>query len=461
MSETQSLSFPSSLTKFSSASLKELIHLSAPITFILFSGSLMGFCDRLFLAHDSLVSLEGCVNASYLAQLFQVSLSFCTSSAQIFVGQCMGAKIFNRVGTYVWQMIWFSLLTMLITYPTSFFVASLFFANTSVKEAGAAYFQWVMPFNFLFPLGAALTAFYFGQGKMRFIMWCTFFANVLNVILDAVLIFGIDGWLPRLGISGAALATGVSQGFFCVLLFLDFINRKNREIFGTGRFHLQWNVLQKCIRLGVPRCISKLTMNCAWIACVHLMTLKGGDYLLTVTLGSSLSLLFTYINDGMGQGITTIASYLIGKGDHKQLRRLLKTSFIFLALSSMCVFIPCVLMPRPLLLFFFMESPTEQQMAMLTRCCLWLWMYFVAYGIAYIPFGFLTALGDTFFKMLYDVFSTWMLNYLAVFLIIGIWGFSAESLYLILALKILASGLIYFWRLRTLQWRSLVFQQAS
>lgn len=447
---------PLSLSRFPSASLRELIYLSAPITFILFSGNLMGFCDRLYLARYSIESLEGCVNASYLAQLFQLCLSFLTSTVQVFVGQCIGAKLFNRVGAYVWQMIWISLLSLVITLPMGFVAESLFFSGTSVVAEGTAYFRWLMPFNFLFPFGAALSAFYFGQGKMQIVMWATFIANAFNVLLDPLLIFGIPNLFEGMGIRGAALATGLSQVLLCLIVFLKFLQKPNRILFGTSNYQIRWSILKKCLRLGLPRCISKLTIFSAWLASVRLMTLKGGDYLLTLSIGSSLNLLFSYINDGMGQGIITVASYLLGKKDYSNLSNLMRTSFYFLGLASLLIFIPCFIFPKKILFVFFADMFSEKQLDLLVRCCKWLWLYFIAYGVTYIPFGFLTALGDTFFKMVYNFFSTWVLNYMAVWIAINFFEVSADALYLIMAIGVFSSACVYFVRLKALKWNPLV-----
>ncbi|MFI5334615.1 MAG: hypothetical protein ACHQT8_05570, partial [Chlamydiales bacterium] len=80
------------LTKYPSASLRELFRLALPLTLVLLSNCLMNFCDRLFLAHYTLESFEGCVNAVYLCSLFQLTCIRITSMAQIFVGFHKGAN---------------------------------------------------------------------------------------------------------------------------------------------------------------------------------------------------------------------------------------------------------------------------------------------------------------------------------------------------------------------------------
>jgi MATE family multidrug resistance protein len=183
-----------SLSKYPLGGFKELFSLSLPVSIVLLSGALMGFCDRLFLSYDSLENLEGCVDAAFLCYLFQISLIFGARTTQIFVGECFGSNRFHDVGSYVWQMIWLSLFSMVFTLPLGRVAELLFFRGTVVEEAGTTYFRCLMSFNFLFPLATALSSFYIGRGKINIIFWSTLISNIVNLILDPIFIFGLPGW---------------------------------------------------------------------------------------------------------------------------------------------------------------------------------------------------------------------------------------------------------------------------
>ncbi|MGH2612581.1 MAG: MATE family efflux transporter, partial [Rhabdochlamydiaceae bacterium] len=159
------------LTSYPLGSFREFSMICSPLILSLFFICLMGTCDRFFLSHYSLQALEACGSASYLAFLFQIPCMKITSVAQVFVGQYRGAEQSGRIGEVVWQMIWFSFLTMFLTLPLGTVTASYFFANTSLQELGLSYFNSLMLANFLFPLGAALAAFFTGQGQTGVISW--------------------------------------------------------------------------------------------------------------------------------------------------------------------------------------------------------------------------------------------------------------------------------------------------
>ena len=59
-------------------------------------------------------------------------------------------------------------------------------------------------------LGLAFEKIFQAVGNMKITMAALLCGCITNIILDPLLIFGI-GFLPRLGIAGAALATGIGQ----------------------------------------------------------------------------------------------------------------------------------------------------------------------------------------------------------------------------------------------------------
>ncbi len=445
-----------SISNYPLASLQELWWLSLPAILMLFSGSLMSFCDRLFLTHDSLASLEACVNASFLSLAFQMCLMYWTGMAQVFVGQCIGAGQLQRVGSYVWQMVWLSLFSMGITLPLSSLAEYIFFRGTLIEEQGGIYFRCLMAWNFLFPLGAALSSFYLGRGKVLRILWATIAVNLLNIILDPLLIFGIPGWTPHLGILGAALATCIAQGAFCVMLFIPFLSKKNREIYGTGAFQIRKQVWWQSFKIGLPRSLTKLIIMSAWLANYRLMTLKGGDFLLVLSVTTTLNCLFSFIHDGMSKGITTIASFIIGKRDFQMIARLTRSSFFFLICSAAIIFIPCFICPRLLLSIFFLHSLNPDQVDLIVQAMHGLWVFVVVYGVNQIAFALLFSLGDTLFTMLYNLFSSWPLSHFTLMIALQLGNCSADKFYFILSIGTIVNAGVYFIRFRTKNWKSLV-----
>ena len=103
----------SKLSKYPVASLRELIYLAFPIILTTLSSSLLTLCDRLFLSYYSAKAWEAATVAGDLAFFFQMFCILLVMTAHVFVGQYHGANKSEKIGPLIWQMIWFSFLSMI------------------------------------------------------------------------------------------------------------------------------------------------------------------------------------------------------------------------------------------------------------------------------------------------------------------------------------------------------------
>lgn len=441
-----------SLTKYPLASLKEVLMLSFSFILVLFAGSLMGLCDRLILSHYSLRSAEAAISGLYLIQLFQIPCIRVTSTAQIFVGQYKGAGEQKMSGPVVWQMIWFSILSMLILLPISWPISRIFFQNSPIQTEGIAYFRYLMSINFLFPLGAALTAFYLGQGHAKKVLIISIASHILHILLDFPLILGIKGILPPFGVKGAAISAGISQFFFCALLFKDFLKPIYRQLYGTAKASFNPSLFRKCLKVAIPRAASKITFLIAWVAVTHIIIHKQENYLAVLAFGGTVNLFYTCFNEGMCQAITTIGSYLVGSKQFL-LWKLARSAFTFLMLGAALLAIPCLFFPESMISAFFKEIPSPMLKQELHLTCYWLWLLFITHGCNLIGLGLLNSYGDTPFQMLFAVTLGWMLNYWPVYFWIGKKNAPPNQFWLYMAGACAVSTLIYLLRLQREKWK--------
>lgn len=446
------VSKPQPLTKYPPASFRELLYLTIPLVLSLFSASFMGFCDRLFLARYSLEALEASVTAGYLSTLFQHPVIRVVSMAQVFVGLYRGSGQNSRIGESVWQMIWVSFFSMLITLPSSYFVAPFFFSGSAIQEPAYTYFNTLMVVNFLFPLGAALSSYFIGQGRARIIFLTTLVSHGLNIGLTPLFIFGLDGVCPSMGIFGAALATAIAQGIFCLALFLSFLRKKDRELYQTGRFHFKWDTFWSQLRIGLPRAVAKIILLTAWVCTARIMTLKGGDFLMVLSVGGSLILLFTFISEGMSHGMITITSTLLGAKEYDKIWQAFRSGLVFLFITTILLSIPYLFMPQFTLSFFFSSAPSPETYQILKRSCIWLWIFFFCYGFNAIAMSLILAARDVTFYM-FSIIFIWITSYLPAYLAMNVWHWPPDTLWLIMAFDSFIYGIIFLIRFSKEKWK--------
>src|SRR5687768_7157956 len=93
------------------------IRISFPLLLFLFCESLTTFFEYIFLSHHSPEAVSSSLNGTYLAFMFNSPCVAIASMAQVFIGYYQGSGELKRIGPCVWQLIWFSFLSLIITLP--------------------------------------------------------------------------------------------------------------------------------------------------------------------------------------------------------------------------------------------------------------------------------------------------------------------------------------------------------
>lgn len=443
-------------TRYPSGSLRELWAISFPLMLSLMSGSLMIFLDRLLLARYSIDALNACVNATVIAAALQFAFLTTAAIAEVFVGQYNGAGEYKKIAQSVWQMIWFSLLTSLLFLPLGFFAGPFFFSDPNYSHLEIEYFKWLMYFGPIFCLAAALSSFYIGRGSVSFVTWVVVIANVINVLLDLLLIFGFEPFIPSLGIAGAAISTGISQTIQCIILFIGFMRRKHRMQFGTSQWTFNKSCFIQCLKIGLPNSIGHTLEILAWAVFLRMMTLAGDEHITVVAICQSIFMLFAFIAEGISKGATAIAANLIGARQWDIVWKLFRSGIKFYFQAFLVLGLILVVDPGPLIDWFMVDSSEISNQSVRNiaiSACIWMWVYFLFDGIHWLVIGLLTAAGDTKFVLWVLGLSSWVFAVIPIYYFIVILEHKADIAWLITASYACLSCLIYLWRLKSEKWR--------
>lgn len=146
-------------------------------------------------------------------------------------------------------------------------------------------------------------------GFSKYSMKYVFISSILNIILDALFIL-VFGW----GVKGAAVATVISQTLVTFYVINFFINNSEIPIklkLKTGKFSKE--TLFKVISNGTPSFYMNISGTIVGIILNRFIINYGGDYnMASITIVSSISMLFTMIFYGISQGAQPIIGYNIG-----------------------------------------------------------------------------------------------------------------------------------------------------
>jgi len=168
-----------------------------------------------------------------------------------------------------------------------------------------------------------------GLSQTKYAMYATIVANVVNVVFNYVLIYGI--WVfPRLEVEGAAWGTLISR-FFMVGLLIFMLSRK--RIFKPyfhwgGKEHIQLAEFKTLFKLGFPTALQMLFEVGVFTAAIFLSGILGTNAQAANQIALNLASMTFMIAVGLGVTATIRVGNQKGKGDFPNLRRIAFSIFI-------------------------------------------------------------------------------------------------------------------------------------
>ncbi|MGE5196244.1 MAG: MATE family efflux transporter [Anaerolineae bacterium] len=426
--------------------LKELWMISFPLMISCLFTYLTMFIERCFITYYSLDALNAIVNASTFCWGLLGGTAAMAGMTEIFVAQFNGAGHKKYIGESVWQMIWFSLLTSLVFIPLGLFGPDLFYQKNSME---ASYFRWVMCFGAFQPLSYALTTFFVGRKQVKWITVLALSSTIFNALLDALLIFGLKGWIPELGVKGAAIANCISLSLQAAILMVFFLRKHNREMCGTGNWKPDPKAFWKSCRFTVPPAILYNVELLGWSFFYWMMTSVSHIHITIASLCQSLILLFSFFGDGIGRGASVLANNYLGAGDKKLVSDVLRSASLILILFFTAQALLLCFNPN---LFIKSFLPIDENIELLTgslEVCLWFVLVFLLFqGFQWTLSAILYANGETFFVMIAGSCSIFCFLLFPTYLFVVKKGISPHYAWALVAFYGLSSSILYWWRFR-------------
>ncbi len=444
------------LTKHSTGSIKELFTISFPLMLSFLSTYLMIFVDRLILSRYSLEALNAATTASLFVMIFQIGATDITTIAEVFVGQYNGSKQYKKAPAAVWQMIWFSIFLIPIFFLLSQFAGPLLLPKYYYTEFGLPYFQWLLYFTVFFAIQGAISSFFIGIGKTKLIITATILANIVNIVLDIILIFGVKGYIPALAAKGAAIATGIAQVFQVWILLVFFFSFKNREKYNTAHFFFDFKLIKKCLKVGFPSAIGHMIEIAAWAIMLRLLANMGSDYLTVMVIGQNIFAAIAFFTSGLQKGVSTVSANLIGAKNYIKIAKTYTSAVKLLLLIATIISTILIFYPNFLINAFLKDVTSDINIKSLFNIlkisCVYLWGYFLLDGFTWVTAGILTAAGDTIFIMIMNAIGAWFFALVPFYFLIIKLGFSPKYIWLVMDFYAFMNAVSFYIRYKIGPW---------
>ena len=229
--------------------------------------------------------------------------------------------------------------------------ASLYFAAPGLLRmfgASDATLPYALTYGRIYILGSVsvlmvmgMNTFITTQGFAQFSMLTTVIGAVTNIILDPILIFGLD-----MGVAGAAIATVISQ-MVSALWILRFLTGKKTILkLRLSNMKLEASVILPCLALGISSFVMVSTESILSVSFTSSLARFGGDVAVgAMTVLTSINQLVTMPLMGICQGGQPLISYNYGAKKLDRVKEAFYCQFFVCVIYTTVFWIALMLIP--------------------------------------------------------------------------------------------------------------------
>ena len=286
-------------------------------------------------------SLAAGVLSSHLYFFFAVFGLGVLEAVAPIVSQDLGARRFRMVRSTVrqgfWAAVMLALPCMAIVWHTQP-ILTLLGQDPELAGAGQPYVRLMMLGLLPGLWQMVLSEFLAAHGRPRAILVVTVVGIAVNALGDYALMFGHFGF-PRMGLTGAGVASAVVNTFMFLALFgFVLIDRRLRRYRLLGYFwRADWSRLFEIIRLGVPIAVTELAEMGMFLALSLLMGLIGTSALAAHAVAGQSGMVAFMVPLGLAQAATVRVGRAVGAGDPRAAAR---AGWTALVLGGIYAFLP-------------------------------------------------------------------------------------------------------------------------
>ena len=340
-----------------------LASMALPMVLSMLVNSLYNIVDSFFVAQISEAAMTA-LSLVYPVQNFinAVAIGFGVGINAV-ISIALGAGDRRRADAAATHGMVLSALHGLILTLASIAVMPLFLArfttDPAVIQMGLAYSKTAFSFSVIIMLGLSFEKIFQAVGRMKVTMAALLTGCVSNILLDPVLIFGL-GPFPELGISGAALATGIGQAltllvYLAAYRLIPIPVRLRRDCLRPDA-----TLDRKLYGVGVPA-ILNLALPSLLISVLNgLLSVYSQSYVVILGIYYKLQTFLYLPASGIVQGMRPLIGYNYGAGERGRVRQLYNATLCASGIIMAFGTVVCLLWAEPLMGLFTSQPDTIQ-----------------------------------------------------------------------------------------------------
>jgi putative MATE family efflux protein len=245
-----------------------------------------------------------------------------------------------------------------------------------------------------------------GAGDAAIAMRLLWVSNIINLVLDPCLIFGL-GPFPKLGVTGAALATFIGRSIGVLYQFYRLLKGTERIRILARQLRVRIDVLWRLVRVSLTGILQFAIAHTSWIGLVRIVSTFGAAALAGYTIAIRIVIFAILPSWGLSNAAATLVGQNLGAGEPDRAEKAVwRTGFYnMIFLGGLGVFF--VLFAEPVVRLFIHDAEVVRLGA---TCLRIISCGNVGYAYAMVMLQAFNGAGDTITPTIVNLFGFWLLE---------------------------------------------------
>lgn len=298
-------------------------------------------------------------------------------------------------------------------------------ASTDVVEVGSSYTQVVIGGSSTVLFLFLINSIFRGTGDAVFAMRSLWLANILNIILDPLLIFGI-GPFPEMGVTGAGVATTIARGLGVVYQLRLLFGSAGRLQILHRHLHLATDILRRMVRVASTGMLQFLVGTASWLVLIWIVARFGSEAVAGYTIAVRILIFALLPSWGMANAAATLVGQNLGARKPERAERSVWMTARWNAIFLGLVWLFLVAFAEPLVRPFSQNPTVLRYGADCVRIVSHSYLFF-AYGMVAVQA--FNGAGDTRTPTWINFFCYWALELPLAWILAESLGWGAEGVF--------------------------------
>ncbi|HYG01923.1 MAG TPA: MATE family efflux transporter [Chryseosolibacter sp.] len=322
-------------------------------------------------------------------------------------------------------------------------------ASESLISNNSGYTRWMLGGNITIVMLFLINAVFRGAGDASLAMRSLWLANICNIILGPIFIFGF-WFIPSFGVEGAGIATTIGRGIGVLYQCYHLFKGKGLIKVSLGDFKPDWGIIRRLLNVSAGGAGQFLIASASWIFLVRILSTFGSEAVAGYTIAIRLIVFAILPAWGMANASATLVGQNLGAGHpdraEKSVWRSAFLNMIFLGIVT----IVFLVFAQPLLSFF---STDPEVLRNGVQCLQIVAMGYIFYAYGMVISQSFNGAGDTLTPTIINLFGFWFFQIPLAYVLAITLNFETTGVYAAISIAESAIAIVAILIFRKGRWK--------